>query len=75
MKKSSARNFMRKTPAGSHAQLKIFTCVCKMHFPPGADADVVALWAHLPLPGFCGEDAAERVSDMIYAAGEFILYF
>jgi hypothetical protein len=47
-----------------------------MHFPPGADADVVALWARLPLwLAFVREDAAERVSDMIYAAGEFILYF
>jgi hypothetical protein len=35
-----------------------------------------ALWAHLPLwLAFVREDAAERVSDMIYAAGEFILYF
>jgi hypothetical protein len=60
----------------SHAHLKIFTCVCKMHFPPGADADVVALWARLPLwLAFVREDAAERVSEMIYAAGEFILYF
>jgi hypothetical protein len=52
--------------------------VCKMHFPPGADADVVAgfVGAFTSLAAaFVREDAAERVSDMIYAAGEFILYF